>query len=133
MGIENDVNTNTSNLFSNLFVSGPKLEDIVTKLNQESAVLLDWLHANRLSLNLGKTHYMIFSPKPREVIPDQIVLMGSTPISRVYECKFLGIIIDSKLTWKPHIQYIATKVAKATGILNKARRYFSRKTLITLY
>ena len=54
----------------NLFMSGPKLEDIVQSLNLEANKLIEWLRANRLSLNLGKTHYMVFSPKPREEVPD---------------------------------------------------------------
>ena len=47
--------------------------------------------------------------------------------------KFLGINIDSKLTWKQHIDYIQHKISKTTGILCKARHYVSLKVLRTLY
>ena len=47
--------------------------------------------------------------------------------------KFLGVIIDNKLNWKPHIRYVGTKVAKGIGIILKARKVFNHETLSTLY
>ena len=47
--------------------------------------------------------------------------------------KFLGIYIDSNLTWKAHINHIVTKVAKTTGISYKARHFLPSQTLRTLY
>ena len=118
---------------SNLFIHGKNLEEMTTKINQELPILVDWLRANRLSLNIGKTHYMIFSPRPRSKPLDQNIMIDGIPIDRVHECKFLGIIIDDKITWKPHINYIATKMAKTSGILYKARKYFSKDILLMLY
>ena len=51
----------------------------------------------------------------------------------VNETNFLGVIIDDKLNWKPHIRYICTKVAKGFGAILKARKVFDRETLSTLY
>ena len=49
---------------SNVFSSGPNPKDIETLLNNEIPLLIDWLRANRLSLNVDKTHIMIFGPNP---------------------------------------------------------------------
>ena len=46
--------------------------------------------------------------------------------------KFLGVVIDSKLTWKNHISYITGKIAKGTGVITKARKLLDKNTLITL-
>ena len=51
----------------------------------------------------------------------------------VTETKFLGVIIDYKLNWSPHITYISKKVAKGVGIILKARKLFDQETLLTLY
>lgn len=40
---------------------------------------------------------------------------------RVDEAQFLGVIIDSKLCWKPHIEYIKSKVSKFIDIPYKTR------------
>ena len=118
---------------SNLFIKGKDLDSITSALNDKIAVLVDWLRANRLSLNIDKTHYMLFTPKKREIPPDINILINGTRLTRVTECKFLGVMIDEKITWKAHINYISRKAAKTLGILNKARRYFQQPTLITLY
>ena len=47
--------------------------------------------------------------------------------------KFLGVVIDSKLTWKHHISYITGRIAKGIGVITKARKLLDKDTLITLY
>ena len=51
----------------------------------------------------------------------------------VDKVKFNGIILDNKLSWCDHIVYIKSKMAKGIGILHRARKIFSTKTLIVLY
>ena len=47
--------------------------------------------------------------------------------------KFLGIIINEHLTWNDHINYVANKISKTTGILAKTRHFLNTNTLITSY
>ena len=64
----------------------------------------------------------------------QITLsINQMPLTRVFKSKFLGVIIDDKLTFKDHIAHVSSKVAKGIGILCKARRVLNRDSLITLY
>ena len=53
----------------------------------------------------------------------------------VHETKFPGVFIDTcnKLSWKPHISYICTEVAKGIGVILKARKVLDLETLSTLY
>ena len=48
-------------------------------------------------------------------------------------CKFLGVQIDEKLGWKEHIEYIRKKLSKSIGLLKKARQYFPKECLRSLY
>ena len=45
----------------------------------------------------------------------------------------MGIVIDNKLTWRHHIEYIKTKLSKGIGLLSKIRHYIPKNTLICLY
>ena len=54
-------------------------------------------------------------------------------LSEVSKTKFLGVIIDNKLSWNDHVSYISGKIARGIGILIKARAVLNRNTLITLY
>lgn len=52
-------------------------------------------------------------------ISEQIqIQVDGVQIERVHECKFLGIIIDEKISWKPHINYIQTKLSRSISVLN---------------
>ena len=51
----------------------------------------------------------------------------------MYATKFLGVQIDSQLTWKTHIEYSCKKLSKCVGILCKARKKLYKSTLISLY
>ena len=101
-------------------------------INDELKDIVIWLRANRLSLIISKTHYMLFSNK--KVIPANVTIeINGQPITWVSKTKFLGVIIDNKLTWKEYISYISGKVAKGIGIISKVRKYLNKNTLLDLY
>ena len=54
-------------------------------------------------------------------------------IERISQCKFVGLIVDDKLTWKCHIDYICSKVSKLIGTLIRARKLLPICPLITVY
>ena len=56
------------------------------------------------------------SPTVR-LFPDANILLGKTPIKVVKEAKFLCLILDTKLTFKNHVQYIQSFCQKALDIL----------------
>ena len=80
--------------------------------------------ANKLLLNVLKTHFMIFSPKLRSVdsaLFDTISL-GNEQIRRVASAKFLGIFIDDRMEWDEHIHHVSSKMASGAYALNAAKK-----------
>ena len=75
---------------------------------------------------------MVFSLKKSVTFTSEIYI-NHDALKRVYSKNFLGIIIDSKLTWKEHINHIRNKISKALGILYKSRKIFKVSTLLTIY
>lgn len=70
-----------------------------------------WFDGNKLLLNLIKIKIMLFrNCKPSS--ETKIEINGVT-IERVQEHTFLGVIIDDKVNWKPHIQYKQKKISKS--------------------
>ena len=57
----------------------------------------------------------------------------SPEYSRKWELKFLGVIIDEKLSFTRHISYIKNKISKTMGIIIKARKYINKKCIVNLY
>ena len=59
--------------------------------------------------------------------------MNNTRIECVNNFNFLGIIIDKHLTWRNHIDKIASKLSKITGIMNELKEYSPQNILPTIY
>ena len=105
---------------SNLFINGTDVRKIELELNEELRNIASWLRINELSLNVNKTQYMVFTRKLNK-IEDIVLRVEGQTIERVTQTKFLGVIIDEKLTSRNHVNHIATKIANGIGILIKAR------------
>ena len=114
------------------FFTGNKLKTMATVINEELIRVQEWLNCNKLSLNVLKTHCMIFTSR-NKCINDVDIRIKDSHIDRVYATKFLGIQIDAQLSWKKHIEYTHKKLSKCVGILAKARRKLHKSSLLTLY
>ena len=118
---------------SNFFCTGNDIDTLIDIVNHELKTIVSWLNSNKMSLNVDKTHFMIFKSQSKKVSREKNIIINGSQISEVTSTKFLGVMIDSHLTWKPHIDYISKKIAKNIGIIIKARRIFEKDTLLTLY
>ena len=123
------------NLFADdtsLYLSDPNLENLCRVLNAELAKVGAWITANKLSLNVNKSVYLLFKGKKRiGTLPNLSIF--NKPIIRKNETKFLGVIIDDKLSWKPHTNLVAGKLSRAVGILNKIKTKLPISAMRTLY
>jgi len=117
-----------------LSVSGTSMPDIFSTINGELPLIVEWLNNNKLSLNVSKTNYMVMSSRNKMHDSNNYTIsINGCAIDRVHETKFLGIIIDDKLTWKSHIHLIENKVSKSIGILLRARKLLYTESLLILY
>ena len=74
---------------------------------------------------------MVFTNKVR---PETISLnINGSVIQERTESKFLGVILDNKLTWHAHIKHISSKISKSVAILRMLRDTFPKHILKTLY
>ena len=74
---------------------------------------------------------MIFTKK-RKNFTFQLQLEGYE-LKRVTSTKYLGVIISERLSWRPHIAHLLTKLSKASYILSKVRHYVDLNTLKMIY
>ena len=102
-------------------------------MNKDLKSLYEWLCANRLSLNVGKTEFMIFRP-PRKTISNRIVLtLDQTKIYESTKIKYLGLLLDPRLSWKEHINELTKQLGRSVGMLYKSREYCPTSVLKSLY
>ena len=100
---------------TSIFLSHSDQEYLTTSLNEELKKLNTWMKTNKLSVDINKTNYVIFSSKQKTTKINLPVLFDDKPLKRVNVVKFLGIYIDENLTWKYHIHHVCNKISKSIG------------------
>ena len=123
---------------TNLLYADRDINSLERVINAELSKVQEWLVANKLTLIDKKSNFVIFHPYQkldRDVIlkifdidNNEFVLLDQ----KTY-MKYLGILIDSNLTWKYHISYITSKISKTTGVIARLRLFVPSSTLLTLY
>ena len=104
-------------------------EDVI---NRELLKVYEWLGANKLSLNVAKTKFMVFHNSNRLVRYPNLLINGR-PIERVTQFNFLGLILQSNMSWSMHTDHISLKVSKAIGIIYRLKDVYPLLVLQTLY
>ena len=98
-------------------------------IEHDLKVLADWFKANKLTLNLNKTVAMKFrknKPKAQLQISDYV-------IPWVDKTKFLGLWLDSDLTWKIHIENLCLHLKRNMYLLRNPKNIFDKSTLKMIY
>ena len=119
---------------TNLLCSDAKENNLKKKMNEDLRLIYVWLCANRLSLNVDKTEFIVFRP-PHSKIENRFTLkLNRTTLFESPKIKYLGLILDKTLSWKHHIFELRKKLSRAVGILYKMRSLNTPKNvLLSLY
>ena len=122
---------------TNVFASSPSIRDLEKLINEELAKIKEWCDLNKLSINIKKTNYMIVKSPKKKSGNINIKLPNKDGNSDIIEkkdhIKYLGVLLDKKLSWKHHIAYVCSRLARNTGIFSKLRHYMSLAQLKQLY
>ena len=108
------------------------IDTLIDSTNIELLKLNDWTLANKLTIHAGKTKLLMVSNRIRSQNDYSINLLNNL-VSPVNHCKYLGVRIDNKLTFKDHIGYIIAKISRYTGILYKIRDNLPMKNRLDYY
>ena len=88
-----------------LTYAAPDLQTLTDKINIHLTKLATWLNVNKLSINVSKTNFIYFNNHKTSLTPPKLILNNNL-IKHVTSAKLLGIEIDNKLSWKPHISLL---------------------------
>ena len=117
----------------NPFCENKSLAALEKIASEELAHIHEWLCANKLSLNIEKSNFVVFHPPQKKLnFSVKIVLLDKVP---KYEknIKYLGVVIDCHLNWKAHISYLTKKLNRNIGALSKLRHFVTTDILTNLY
>jgi hypothetical protein len=118
---------------TNLFFSGDSITNLETTVNTELEKINTWFKLNKLSLNVKKTNYILFTSKCKSNLSALEIKIDNTLIGEVRSTKFLGVIINQTLTWNDHIRAVQQKINKNSGIIRKISKSLPQSVLVNLY
>ena len=108
---------------TNLYKCHSNLRYLKWSLQHDIELLMDWFRANKLTLNLRKSVCMLFNKKIP--IKDFTLEVGSCILLRVSCTKFLGIWIDSKLSWDKHVGKLILMIKHNKHLLRCGKKHLS--------
>ena len=75
-----------------------------------------WPDANKLALNVDKTNFVIFPSHTKKLTEPVALKFGLKKITQANHVRFLGVLLDETLSWKPHLVKLCRKLARSVGI-----------------
>ena len=102
-------------------------------INFELEKVLNWLCANKLSLNIDMLNFVIFRPVETKPPKQVMLFINNQMLTQETSIRYLGVYIDYNISWKTHITNISKKIKRSIGILSKLRYFSSTKILLSLY
>ena len=118
---------------TNLLYSCKTLKVLCKNVNADLKNLYDWLCANRLSLNVGKSEFLVFRPTRHKTYERFILKLYHSKLFESQKIKYLGLILDNKLDWKGHIVELKKKLSRAIGLIHKMKGLCPISVLRSLY
>ena len=99
-------------------------------INRELEKIQQWLNVNKLSLNIEKSKFMIFSMPKKKIDIPKLKLAG-TEIESVEHFNFIGITVDKHRG--ANTNRLICKMSKTTGILNRLKQFLPQQILKIIY
>ena len=103
---------------------------VYENVKSEVKLIIDWLRVNKLCLNGDKTKIMVFDNNV-ELDIINIPINSTTTLTikeeKIREKKYLGLVLDNKLKFTEHIDYIKKKIAKRIGAMYRSKNLLPLK------
>lgn len=107
------------------------LSDGLVKLKYDLKNIYQYLCYSRLSLNTSKTKFMIVSNK--KITGDVELMINSEKIERVSEFKYLGVVLDERLSFNPLTDDLCKKINKKFAIFKRCEKKLTLSSKLTFY
>jgi hypothetical protein len=117
---------------TSIFTKSHDIIQLQSNLNSVTSEINEWFQNNQITLNLDKTFFIHFINKKIGNSEIQIKIETKN-ITTTNEIKFLGLIIDNKLSWKGHIEHITPKLNSACYCIRAVKPFVSYNTLKIIY
>ena len=118
---------------TNLLCLSNSIKKLNKQVNADLKHLVNWLNANKISLNVKKTEMIIFKSKQKKLRGELKIKLCGKRLYPTESVKNLGVTIATNLTWQHHVNDLSIKLKRANAVPFKMRKYVSLKKLRYIY
>ena len=129
---------------TNIFVCGDNAKQAYENANTVLSKVNNYMISNLLHINLDKSVYMHFRPsyniterltcaRTRQYGQEIVLSIAGHKLKRVDTVRFLGILIDEKLNWEPHIEHLVSKLKMTIVMLKRITKFIPKSEYRKLY
>ena len=134
---KNCLNDSNSLMFADdtsIFLQNKDIKELFDAGNKELQLVDQWLIANRLSVNVSKTKYILFrTAQSKLTTKKQTLALQQNKIEEVECIKFFGVYIQEHLSWSKHINHLISKLRSVLGTVLKVNSLLNKRSLFLLY
>jgi hypothetical protein len=120
-----------------LWTSSNRTSQLTVRLQESTDAFQSWCNAWKLKLQPTKTEMLHFSPHPRKGYKHPVVIKIEQAMVKPQDAtRYLGVILDRKLSWRNHLQEIEPKCAQRIHLLrflSRAATKFNPKIMLNVY
>ena len=117
-----------------LYCTASTAAELQLKLNEDLALVNDWLTTHKLTLNVSKTKLMVIAGRQKLARVEEIeLLVIENTIEQTDSFKYLGVKLNETMEWSDHIDYIHSKVAKRLELLKRVKHLLPVKSREIMY
>ena len=113
---------------TNVLISESSDLKLTEKLNTIANDISNWLMANKIKVNVGKSSIICFN----STITGKVCLDGCE-IKHTESVKYLGFLVDNQLNFKNQFGQTISRLSRAIGIIRKLKNLIDIKTKLQLY
>ena len=118
---------------TNFLYASHSLKNLNKTVNFDLSNLVQWLRANKISLNFNKTKIVVFRSLTKQIYKNINFRLRGSKIERKRCTKYLGAVIDKHLSFNEYMNTLKQKINRGNDILAKLRYYVTADVLKTIY
>ena len=118
---------------TNLSCLSNSIKKLYKLVNADLKHLVNWLNANKISLNAKKTEMVIFKSKQKKFEGDLKIKLCGKRLYPTESVKYLGVKIDTILSSQYHVNNLSIKLNRANALLSKIRKFVNLKILRSIH
>ena len=110
---------------TNILLIKKSLKKMNRYINRDLKLVVEWIRANKSSLNTSKTELVIFKSRHKKILN----ILSRQKIEPSSQIKYCGAILQDNLNWTTHLVNVKKNLSRSIVLLSKIRHYVPKHLL----